>query len=93
MNITVTKWGNSLGIRIPQATTKSWKLENGDTVDMEIKENEIIIKKPLKKTAKDIIAEFYHRPYDEVVALADAGKLEQDAELDWGEDVGNEVLD
>lgn len=43
MNITVTKWGNSLGIRIPQATTKSWKLENGDTVDIEIKENEIII--------------------------------------------------
>lgn len=45
------------------------------------------------KTAKDIISEFYHIPYDEVVALANAGEIEQDTELDWGEDVGHEVLE
>ena len=49
--------------------------------------------KEKKRTAKDVISEFYHMSYDDVVALANAGEIEQDTELDWGEDVGNEVLE
>lgn len=52
-----------------------------------------VSKKPRKKTAKDIIAEFYHKPYAEVLAMANSGQIEQDTELDRGEDVGNEVLE
>lgn len=32
-------------------------------------------------------------PYTEVLAMANSGQIEQDAELDWGEDVVNEVLE
>lgn len=39
-----------------------------------------------------MIAEFYHKPYAEVLAMANSGQIEQDTELDLGEDVGNEVL-
>ena len=52
-----------------------------------------VSKKPRKKTAKDIIAEFYHKPYAEVLAMANSGQIEQDTELDWGDDVGNEALE
>ncbi|MCI6795070.1 MAG: AbrB/MazE/SpoVT family DNA-binding domain-containing protein [Lachnospiraceae bacterium] len=93
MNTTISKWGNSLGIRIPNIATKHWSLKNGDILDIEIHEDEIVIKKPRKKTAKDIIAEFYHKPYAEVLAMANSGQIEQDTELDWGEDVGNEALE
>ena len=55
--------------------------------------NTTISKKPRKKTAKDVIAEIYHRPYTEVLAKANSGQIEQDTELDWGDDVGNEVLE
>lgn len=91
MNITIGKWGNSLGVRIPNTVTKHWNLKNGDILDIEIHEDEIVIKKPRKKTAKDIIAEFYHKPYVEVLAMANSDQIEQDTELDWGENVGNEV--
>ena len=93
MKTTIGKWGNSLGVRIPNIVTKHWGLKNGDTLDIEIHEDEIVIKKLRKKIAKDIIAEFYHKPYAEVLAMANFGQIEQDTELDWGEDVGNEVLE
>ena len=49
MNTTISKWGNSLGIRIPNIATKHWSLKNGDILDIEIHEDEIVIKKPRKK--------------------------------------------
>lgn len=52
MNTTISKWGNSLGVRIPNIATKHWSLKNGDTLDMEIHEDEIVIKKPRKKNSK-----------------------------------------
>ena len=45
-----------------------------------------------EKTAKDMIAEFYHMSYVEVLAMANSGQIEQDTELDWGEGVGNEIF-
>ena len=30
MKTTISKWGNSLGIRIPNIATKHWSLKNGD---------------------------------------------------------------
>ncbi|MGN8739918.1 hypothetical protein [Bilifractor sp. HCP3S3_D3] len=55
--------------------------------------NTTISKKSRRKTAKDMIAEFYHKPYTEILAMANSDQIEQDTELDWGEGVGNEVLD
>ena len=48
MEAVVKKWGNSLGIRIPNLIARELALKDGSFVDISDKGNEIIIK-PLKK--------------------------------------------
>ena len=48
MEATVQKWGNSLGIRIPNLIVRELSLKNGSVVDINDNGNEIIIK-PVKK--------------------------------------------
>ena len=48
MEATVQKWGNSLGIRIPNLIARELSLRNGSIVDINDHGNEIIIK-PVKK--------------------------------------------
>jgi len=48
MQSSVQKWGNSLGIRIPSVYAKELHLFDGSIVDIQRKENEIIIS-PVKK--------------------------------------------
>ncbi len=68
MEAVVQKWGNSLGIRIPNMLTKEFELEHGATVDIINSDGQIILrplknkKKLLEKlskiTSKNIHAEF-----------------------------------
>jgi antitoxin MazE len=48
MQTSVQKWGNSLGLRIPSVYAKELHLLDGSIVDIQRKENEIIIS-PAKK--------------------------------------------
>ena len=43
MKSSVSKWGNSLGIRIPSAFAKELELEDGIFVDIELTGNKMII--------------------------------------------------
>ena len=49
MEATVQKWGNSLGIRIPNLIVRELSLKNGSVVDINDNGNEIIIK-PIKRS-------------------------------------------
>ena len=49
MEATVQKWGNSLGIRIPNLIVRELSLKNGSVVDINDNGSEIIIK-PIKKS-------------------------------------------
>ena len=49
MQTNVQKWGNSLGLRIPSVYAKELHLLNGSIVDIQRKENEIIIRPAKKK--------------------------------------------
>lgn len=42
----IQKWGNSLGVRIPIQLAKKLNLHSGSSVDIELKNNQIIIKAP-----------------------------------------------
>jgi len=55
MQTSVQKWGNSLGLRIPSVYAKELHLLDGSIVDIEIKENEIIISPAKKKSLNDLI--------------------------------------
>jgi antitoxin MazE len=48
MHVTVQKWGNSLGVRIPKSVTKDTKIEEGTEVDLTIEKGSIVLK-PLKR--------------------------------------------
>lgn len=46
MQAYIQKWGNSLGLRIPQQWAKQLKLHQGSAVTLEIDHDKIIIKPP-----------------------------------------------
>lgn len=76
MEGTVSKWGNSLGIRIPSLISKDLNLEEGSRVRIE-KENDRIVISPkgdsIETMVKAINAENMH------------------GETDTGPSVGNEI--
>lgn len=43
MQAIIQKWGNSLAIRIPKAFAKETHIENNSMVDLNLKDNHIII--------------------------------------------------
>ena len=81
MNVKISKWGNSLGLRIPKSAVETLGLNDNDTVSIETKGKSIIIKsakKPL--TLEEIFKNWDGEPYDT---------------YDWGEldkPVGSELL-
>jgi len=58
MKITVSKWGNSLAIRIPKTFAKEAMIEQGSEVDISIKDGKLVIS-PVRKrlfVLKDLLA-------------------------------------
>lgn len=86
MGVTVSKWGNSLGIRIPVAIVDLLSIRNGDTINYELQGDKVIFSK--KKTTRQLFEEFYHKPFSDITE-ADLGAAD---EIDFGGDVGNEVF-
>lgn len=86
MGITVSKWGNSLGIRIPTAIVDRLSIQNGDIIDYDLEGDKVIFRK--KKSTRQLFEEFYHKPFEDITEtdLGDAN------EIDFGEDVGGEVF-
>ena len=77
MEAVVKKWGNSLGIRIPNHITRGLSLKDGSYVDINNKGKEIIIK-PIKKNK---LAEM----------LDNINEYNLHEEIDTGEPVGKEI--
>jgi antitoxin MazE len=44
MNTTVQKWGNSLAVRIPQAVARQIGIEDGDTIQMAVEANALVLR-------------------------------------------------
>lgn len=86
MQIAISKWGNSLGIRIPANVVSALSLKTGDNVEYELLDNKLILRK--EKTTKELFEEFYGKKMEDIT-LKDIGTCE---EIDWGEDVGGEIF-
>lgn len=63
MSITISKWGNSLGIRIPSAVVDALSIRNGDTMNYEVKNDSIVLsrKKAPVNCSKNFTARIFHR--------------------------------
>jgi antitoxin MazE len=51
MQTTISKWGNSQALRLPKAVVNQLYIDTGDVVEIDVKDNNIIIK-PIKKKSQ-----------------------------------------
>ena len=86
MNVTVSKWGNSLGIRIPSAVIRILAIKDGDTVDYEVRDDSVVLYK--NKSTKQLFEEFYGKNFSEITQ-DDLGPTDL---VDFGGDVGGELF-
>ncbi len=86
MSITISKWGNSLGIRIPAAVADALSIRNGDTMNYVLKNDSIVLSK--KISSRQLFEEFYKKDFSQI----NAADLDNDSTVDFGDDVGGEVF-
>ena len=77
METVVKKWGNSLGIRIPNHIARGLLLKDGSFVDINDKGNEIIITPIKKNTLSDMLSRINEENLH--------------SEIDTGKPVGKEI--
>ena len=87
MTVTVSKWGNSSGIRIPTVVINALGISNGDELSYELIGDKVVLQK--NKSTEQMFEEFYGKPFSEITET-DIGPGE---EMDWGEDVGGEIIE
>lgn len=76
MQAQVTKWGNSLGIRIPRPFAEQVELEEGSLIDLSLEKDSIIL---CKKSYK----------LDDLVSKITPENSHK--ESDWGSPTGKEI--
>jgi antitoxin MazE len=75
MEAVIKKWGNSLGIRIPNLIVKELSLRDGSFVNIDGKENEIIIKPIQKSKLSEILSQINeHNIHEEIITTGPVGK-------------------
>ena len=79
MKIRIQKWGNSDGIRIPSSILKSLNIKTNDILNIEQKDDKIIISVPKKK--KISLEDRFKKYHGKNLAK----------EFSWDENVGREI--
>ncbi len=82
MDVTVSKWGNSLGIRIPKAVTDELRLHEGSSVTLTASGDGYVLRPAQPKVSyllDDLLEQMRGETPPEVV--------------DWGPNVGEEILE
>jgi antitoxin MazE len=77
----VSRWGNSLGLRIPQEGVEQLHLRAGEQVSLEIGSGQIVIR-PARRRKKWTEAELLKGVTPDMVH----------GEIDWGPPVGREIF-
>ena len=77
---TITKWGNSQGIRIPKGALVAARLQENDDVEIIADKETITLRKLRRPKSLDELFAGYHGDY-------------QPVEFDTGADVGREGID
>ena len=85
MKVKISKWGNSLGLRLPKTVSDELDLNAGRQLDLVVEQGEIRLRKPRTVSSAELLAEM----------VAEAKRLGPQFEpetLEWGPDVGSEVI-
>jgi antitoxin MazE len=87
MQVTIQKWGNSQGIRIPKAFLDALGMMENDTVELSRVDDNIVVTKVKQKKYNNLserLETFYKKPIDEIY-------VEPDEEISTGNPVGGEI--
>jgi len=74
----ITKWGNSLGIRLPRTIVQQFGWQEGEKITITVKDEELILSLARPKYTLEEL-------------LKDAQPENQHSEIDWGDAQGEEV--
>ena len=77
MRVRITKWGNSLGVRIPKAVAMEVGLDEGTSVEVRV-------------SGKNLVLVPANRQYDLKELVAGITSKNRHRETDWGAPVGDE---
>ena len=77
----VSRWGNSLGVRIPQEAVERLGLKEGESVKVEIRGDSITIRRSKQR-----------KKWTETELLRGVTPHMVGGEVDWGDPVGKEAL-
>ena len=85
MQVRVSKWGNSLAVRLPKAVAERLNIKVGQAVDLSLEDHVLTVRPVTGKR---------HPTLEELVAEAKRLGPEHEPEtVDWGPDVGAEIID
>jgi antitoxin MazE len=56
VTVTIARWGNSLGIRIPRAALEEARMREGDRVEIVCHEGQLTIAKSQRRTLDELLA-------------------------------------
>jgi antitoxin MazE len=79
MQVQITRWGNSLGVRIPRGLAERIGLRAGARVEIEAEDGRIVIARSTPR----------YRLEDLLQGMTPAAMREA---FDWGPDIGREVV-
>jgi len=85
MKVKISKWGNSLGLRLPKAAVEAAGLVEGSVVDVVVEGGEVRLRPPMP-----------FEPYrlEDLIAEMDRLGPENEPELvDWGPDRDSEIIE
>lgn len=81
----ISRWGNSLGIRIPKEVASRAGLSEGAQVEIEARHGEVVIS-PLKPRLRYSLEEL-------LTGVTPEEAHASSSEVDWGPDVGREIIE
>jgi antitoxin MazE len=82
--VTVGRWGKNLAVRLPGEIVRRTGLRDGEHVEIEARNGDIIIRRTIPRFA---LEELFHGKSPEDWRAAYAGAF------DWGSDVGREIIE
>ncbi len=85
MKVKISRWGNSLGVRLPKAAADAAGLTEGTELDLVVEGKDVRLKQPLP---------FKHYRIEDLVAdMRRVGPESGPDMVDWGPDRGAEIIE
>ena len=75
MKAKISKWGNSLAIRLPKAVVESLRAREGEAVELVIEDRALLIR-PLRPyyRLEDLVAAMKHQDQPEIIEFSPMGE-------------------